>query len=62
MTAPAFLPSPVPALPAPEVQAGDEPGCPACPHPMSAHDPIGARFCRATTAASLERGCVCRAA
>jgi len=36
-------------------------GCPACPHPLEAHDPIGARFCRATAAAGTEgRGCVCR--
>jgi len=35
-------------------------GCPACPHPMAAHDLIGARFCRATTAGTVERGCVCR--
>jgi hypothetical protein len=39
-----------------------EPGedCPACPHPMAAHDPIGTRFCRATVAGSVQRGCVCR--
>jgi hypothetical protein len=38
-----------------------EPGCPACPHPLAEHDPIGARFCRATAAAgATDRGCVCR--
>ena len=62
MTAPAHLPPLATALPAPDAQAGDQPGCPACPHPLSAHDPIGVRFCRATAAASIERGCVCRAA
>ena len=62
MTAPAYLPPAVPALPSPDVQVGDEPRCPACPHPPEAHDPIGARFCRATVAMSLDRGCVCRTA
>jgi hypothetical protein len=38
-----------------------EPGCPACPHPLADHDPIGARFCRATAASgATDRGCVCR--
>jgi hypothetical protein len=36
--------------------------CPACPHPLADHDPIGLRFCRATTAGSVSRGCVCRSA
>jgi hypothetical protein len=39
----------------------DAAACPACPHPLALHDPIGARFCRATAAAALSRGCVCRA-
>ncbi|MGY1857709.1 RGCVC family protein [Modestobacter sp. SYSU DS0290] len=60
MTAPAYLPHPAAALPAPDLRSGDEPGCPACPHPMAAHDPIGARFCRATAAGTLDRGCACR--
>ena len=54
MTAPAHLPSP-------DLRSGD-PACPACPHPLEAHDPIGVRFCRATATAGLDRGCVCRAA
>jgi hypothetical protein len=33
--------------------------CPVCPHPTAAHDAIGARFCRATIAKALARGCVC---
>ena len=46
---------------APAESTAAEPGCPACPHPLEAHDPIGARFCRATAAAGSEgRGCVCR--
>jgi hypothetical protein len=34
-------------------------GCPVCPHPLDAHDPISLRFCRATTAGATTRGCVC---
>ena len=33
--------------------------CPACPHDESAHDRIGLRYCAATSAGALERGCVC---
>jgi hypothetical protein len=40
--------------------SAQEPGCPACPHPLADHDPIGARFCRATVAGAYRRGCVCR--
>ncbi|MCZ2839409.1 RGCVC family protein [Modestobacter sp. VKM Ac-2985] len=60
MTAPAYLPHSAPALPSPVDRAGDEAGCPACAHSMDAHDPIGVRFCRATAAGTLDRGCVCR--
>jgi hypothetical protein len=38
-----------------------EAACPACPHPLPQHDPIGVRYCLATTAGAMERGCVCRA-
>jgi hypothetical protein len=45
----------------PLTAAAQEPGCPACPHPLAEHDPIGARFCRATAASgATDRGCVCR--
>lgn len=40
-------------------EAGTGPACTACPHDRDAHDPIGARFCSATTAGALRRGCVC---
>ncbi|SDC91944.1 hypothetical protein SAMN05660690_2924 [Geodermatophilus telluris] len=40
----------------------DEPRCDGCPHPASDHDAIALRFCRATLAAALDRGCVCRPA
>jgi hypothetical protein len=33
--------------------------CAVCPHEWDAHDPIGIRFCSATVAGQLHRGCVC---
>jgi hypothetical protein len=33
--------------------------CAACPHDRDAHDAIGTRFCSATSAHGLDRGCVC---
>lgn len=33
--------------------------CAVCPHPREAHDRIGLRYCNATAAGSLSRGCVC---
>ncbi|MQA11191.1 MAG: hypothetical protein GEU98_22055 [Pseudonocardiaceae bacterium] len=33
--------------------------CPACPHPWSSHDRIGARFCTVTSSGERTRGCVC---
>jgi hypothetical protein len=65
MTAPSTT---VPAVPAPEAQEPapdapqDEARCASCPHPLAAHDPIGLRFCRATRAGDISRGCVCRVA
>lgn len=34
--------------------------CAVCPHPSHEHDPIGVRYCVATTAGALSRGCICR--
>ncbi|WP_157984536.1 RGCVC family protein [Lentzea terrae] len=34
--------------------------CAVCPHPWHEHDPLGVRYCAATTAAALSRGCICR--
>ncbi|MEU0883866.1 RGCVC family protein [Lentzea sp. NPDC005914] len=34
--------------------------CAACPHPSYEHDPLGLRFCAATTASALPRSCICR--
>jgi hypothetical protein len=45
-----------------EPASADRATCAACPHPLAEHDPIGLRFCRATTAGNVERGCVCRTA
>ena len=43
----------------PGVGSPDVAACPACPHLLAAHDAIGTRFCRATAANTLSRGCVC---
>ncbi|MDX8034047.1 RGCVC family protein [Lentzea sp. BCCO 10_0856] len=39
--------------------AGTAAVCAACPHPWEEHDPLGVRFCAATTASALPRGCIC---
>jgi len=33
--------------------------CGTCGHSMSSHDVISSRFCAATEAGALDRGCVC---
>ncbi|WP_211294237.1 RGCVC family protein [Lentzea kentuckyensis] len=33
--------------------------CAVCPHQWYEHDPLGVRFCAATTAAALTRSCIC---
>lgn len=33
--------------------------CAVCPHPWREHDPIGVRYCTATTDSALPRGCIC---
>jgi hypothetical protein len=33
--------------------------CAVCPHAWDAHDQIGIRYCSATVAGRLHRGCVC---
>ncbi len=40
--------------------SSDDPRCDVCPHPAPDHDAIALRFCRATLAAAIDRGCVCR--
>lgn len=45
------------------VRTADDPAsltvCAACPHESALHDRIGSRFCGATIAGGLDRGCVC---
>jgi len=33
--------------------------CAVCPHSVESHDMIARRFCTATQAGALDRGCVC---
>lgn len=33
--------------------------CVACPHPLGEHDSLSVRYCNATTASALPRGCIC---
>ena len=40
----------------------DDPTCDVCPHPVVDHDAIALRFCRATMASAIVRGCVFRPA
>jgi hypothetical protein len=35
--------------------------CQACAHPWESHDVISTRYCQATIAGALTRGCVCPA-
>ena len=45
----------------PDLDVLDTASCPVCPHPLVTHDAIGTRFCRATIARALPRGCTCTA-
>jgi hypothetical protein len=59
-TAPVPSGSPgVAVLAAPGAQPEDGEVCSVCPHRVADHDVIGLRFCHATVAGSLSRGCVC---
>jgi hypothetical protein len=60
MPVPTTVPTYSPDSPQTDAGPADDAGCPACPHPLPEHDPIAARFCRATAAGTLSRGCVCR--
>ena len=42
-----------------DLDALDMKTCPACPHPLAAHDGIGTRFCRITVTRALSRRCSC---
>jgi len=56
-----MTPHPVPRIggESPDGGTPDIATCPACPHLLATHDAIGARFCRATAANTLSRGCAC---
>jgi len=43
-----------------DTDAAVDEACSVCPHPVRAHDAIGTRFCAATMAGALARGCACR--
>ncbi|MEU4674599.1 RGCVC family protein [Amycolatopsis sp. NPDC023774] len=48
--------------PLPQTGVGTEGGaCPVCPHETNGHDAIASRFCAATSAGELHRGCACAA-
>jgi hypothetical protein len=42
-----------------DLDAPTDPACAVCPHPWHEHDPIGVRYCTATTVSALPRGCIC---
>jgi hypothetical protein len=48
-----------PVATTPPTDARTDSACAACPHDREAHDAIGTRFCSATSARGLHRGCVC---
>ncbi|MFT7837065.1 RGCVC family protein [Saccharothrix sp. BKS2] len=44
---------------APDTERRAEQSCPVCPHPADTHDSLSRRFCAATGAGELRRGCLC---
>lgn len=53
------MPTSKPLTSALDVHADAAPLCDVCPHPWQDHDPIGVRYCTATTVSALPRGCIC---
>ncbi|WP_218133612.1 RGCVC family protein [Lentzea fradiae] len=48
-------------MPEPRVTDSDsQASCAVCPHARHEHDRLGARYCAATTASALARGCICQ--
>jgi hypothetical protein len=43
-----------------DMDAAVEETCLACAHPEDAHDVISTRYCTATIAGALTRGCACQ--
>jgi hypothetical protein len=52
-----MVPTVVLSSPRPPVEEAG--ACASCLHPLDAHDRISLRYCQATQAAALTRGCVC---
>jgi hypothetical protein len=48
-----------PRVPANSTDLRADGRCPACAHPWDRHDVISARYCTATIASTLTRGCIC---
>jgi hypothetical protein len=46
--------------PAVDIEPEEVERCPTCQHPQADHDALSARFCAATAASGLARGCICR--
>ncbi|MFE9749034.1 RGCVC family protein [Saccharothrix saharensis] len=44
---------------APDAARRAEGSCSECRHPVNAHDALAQRFCAATRAGDLHRGCLC---
>lgn len=42
-----------------ELAVAVSPRCAVCDHEVSSHDAIGLRYCQATQAKALPRGCIC---
>jgi hypothetical protein len=52
--------SPVVGDTAVDSEPGDGERCSTCQHPLADHDALSVRFCAATAASGLARGCICR--
>ena len=50
---------PMTEAPPAAIEIRTDAACAACPHDRDAHDRIGTRFCSATIAGALTRGCAC---
>ena len=55
----ATLDQPISTTPPAVASAATDEACDMCAHPLSAHDPIARRYCVATSANALTRGCIC---
>lgn len=53
-------PVPQSQFPTAAVTAAESDACSTCPHSLERHDATALRYCAATLAAALSRGCICR--